>query len=1378
MKRRFTKILAALALLACLTIPLGMWGQTISIDFEGNSIPSGWTNTNEMAVVSNPVQTEATGSYCLSTNGKASNSLTSGLIENVVSISVDATRTTNNTTNEVYIDFCPNDSFDASDTQSQSVTVNKNSWTTSTLTLSSTASGYVRIRRSGGSSTATKYIDNIVITTGGSTPTTYNVTVNQTTGGTIAVTPTQAAAGTTITLTATPAEGYSFGSWSITPNTVVINNNQFTMPDSDVTVSASWTQNSGGGATSPATLTQSNLGLTGAYTTDTEKTIDGITYVYTDLMKNNDNIQAKASTGTIKNTTAYPGDITSVVITHSGTARATTVNGSADGENWTQVATGSGSITADFSGKGYKYFQITRGSNAAYWTKIEIAWADANAPGISASDVDIAYDATSGSIAYTINNGVEGGAVTSAEVTASNPENWLTVNGSNPYTSPISLSCAANTTATEKTATVTLTYTYNRETVTETVNVTQAADPNATMTIAEVRALSTGTTVATKGVVTSISVSGSNKTAYFQDNTAGIVAYGPFDTTVDVGDEIRVEGELTSYNGLLEIGKSNAAPTVTVLSQNNTVTPVVKTIAEISNDIQAQLVKVEDVTVTSIDGQNTTIAQGENTIVVRGISGVEYAVNDVLTFTANVGCYNNNPQLVNPQNVEVHAVPSITIESDEFELTANEEEGYLEITSDNLPEEYSLDIVFCDANGNELSGDGPDWIDLAIEAPTNETGEFVHYLTEANDGAARTAYFKVYASWLVEVDGDVDIEGVYSNLVTINQAAPVITYLVNFSLDGGTFIPNNVFTESIVEIEAGTYALPSATKDGFTFAGWYDGINTYQAGSDYSVSDNIDFTAQWVVSFNVTYDFSSANNFYTEAGGDEHPATGNTNNVNEFYYGNGDKFTASGTSHYFGETNAPYFLFGKSGALLNLPIFANTYKITKITLHSSSSGSQSVQVAIVSGENIVADAQTWVNRDADYIYTIPAEYQESVLSVKVVSSHNAQITAITLEREAIEPATESLQKTLIADRWYIIASPFAGTVTTNAMDASNLYFYDEQDHFWRSKTLHENDFDFASGTGYLCGNKNDNFVLTFEGTVSEDDIMEIPLTYHATTTANEDNPLAGWNLVGNPFATTAAISNDYYIINEDGDGLIVGESNVVDAMQGVFVQATPEDQTVIFEKAEVGVGGGDDKLVVNLSQNRSNVIDRAIVRMGEGRQLPKFQLFEGNTKLYIPQDGQDYAVVRSEGQGELPVNFRASENGTYTLSMDVENMDMNYLHLIDNMTGMDVDLLQTPSYTFEAKVNDYESRFRLVFAANNEDGVSTSSTAFAFYSNGSWIINNAGEATLQVVDLTGRILSSETVNGSVSKTINAVPGVYMLRLINGDNVNVQKIVVR
>lgn len=45
-------------------------------------------------------------------------------------------------------------------------------------------------------------------------------------------------------------------------------------------------------------------------------------------------------------------------------------------------------------------------------------------------------------------------------------------------------------------------------------------------------------------------------------------------------------------------------------------------------------------------------------------------------------------------------------------------------------------------------------------------------------------------------------------------------------------------------------------------------------------------------------------------------------------------------------------------------------------------------------------------------------------------------------------------------------------------------------------------------------------------------------------------------------------------------------------------------------------------------------------------------------------------------------------------------------------------------------------------------------------------------------DVTGRILSNESINGSTSVNVNAAAGIYMFRLINGDNVKVQKVVVR
>ena len=42
----------------------------------------------------------------------------------------------------------------------------------------------------------------------------------------------------------------------------------------------------------------------------------------------------------------------------------------------------------------------------------------------------------------------------------------------------------------------------------------------------------------------------------------------------------------------------------------------------------------------------------------------------------------------------------------------------------------------------------------------------------------------------------------------------------------------------------------------------------------------------------------------------------------------------------------------------------------------------------------------------------------------------------------------------------------------------------------------------------------------------------------------------------------------------------------------------------------------------------------------------------------------------------------------------------------------------------------------------------------------------------------GRVLSSEALSGNANVTLNQAAGIYMLRLVNGENVKVQKVVVR
>ena len=231
-------------------------------------------------------------------------------------------------------------------------------------------------------------------------------------------------------------------------------------------------------------------------------------------------------------------------------------------------------------------------------------------------------------------------------------------------------------------------------------------------------------------------------------------------------------------------------------------------------------------------------------------------------------------------------------------------------------------------------------------------------------------------------------------------------------------------------------------------------------------------------------------------------------------------------------------------------------------------------------------------------------------------------------------------------------------------------------------------------------------------------------------------------------------------------------------MEGVFVVATEVGEYATFAVPEEPGQEGFQSVALNVVRDRAGIIDRAIVRLGEGSKLPKFQLNANDTKIYITEGNQDYAIVYSHNDAEIPVSFKAAERGTYTINVNVKNVEMTYLHLIDNLTGMDVDLLANPSYTFEASNDDYESRFRLVFKANADVEENAATETFAYFNGSEWVINTTGNATLQVVDMMGRVLRSEQINGNTAVNLNQAAGIYMLRLVNGENVMVQKVVVR
>lgn len=390
--------------------------------------------------------------------------------------------------------------------------------------------------------------------------------------------------------------------------------------------------------------------------------------------------------------------------------------------------------------------------------------------------------------------------------------------------------------------------------------------------------------------------------------------------------------------------------------------------------------------------------------------------------------------------------------------------------------------------------------------------------------------------------------------------------------------------------------------------------------------------------------------------------------------------------------------------------------------------------------------------------------------------------------------------------WHFIASPIYGGVYANRVDnlianpAENydLYaFVPEWEKEWDNLKDNYNSGYVNSMQGYLYANLDD-VSLGFKGTLMKSNAklnMSINETDPETGEAMDysEYSFGAWRLLGNSFVCDAYITDAsdegiaYYVMNEEGDGYIPAEGAIA-PMQGFFVEVPTKTESYSFYLSrEAPTGGRAATLNANLSKAKATrdgvsagsktVIDRAIVHFGEGSTLEKLTFRDDNTRLYIPQDGTDYAVVKAGTMGELPVNFKAETNGRYTLDFTNEEVAFSYLRLIDNLTGAETDLLQQPSYTFDARTTDYASRFRLQFATGTSENAEGSTFGFVNASGNFTVFGIDGEATLQVIDVTGRVLSSETFSGSYERKLDVSPGVYVLRLINGADVKTQKIVI-
>lgn len=365
--------------------------------------------------------------------------------------------------------------------------------------------------------------------------------------------------------------------------------------------------------------------------------------------------------------------------------------------------------------------------------------------------------------------------------------------------------------------------------------------------------------------------------------------------------------------------------------------------------------------------------------------------------------------------------------------------------------------------------------------------------------------------------------------------------------------------------------------------------------------------------------------------------------------------------------------------------------------------------------------------------------------------------------------------------WQAIASPIDGQKFENVnhlttKERHNIYRYDEEKGQWQEYRNLANVYtEFENGRGYLYRSEDGRASLGFNGDLIEDDVA-CSLSY------TEGNRFKGLNLIGNPFTHEiykgVAISNElleegYCTLNANGTWSFQTDDVAIEAGKAIFVQAVKGGNLKIKNTDEApAMRASNDNIWLTVENNEYR--DVACVEFKEGHGFNKIAHYnEDAPMLYVKHNGESFASAdMSDDTRVINLSFEAKQMGRFTLSINAKG-NFDYIHLIDRMTGEDVDMLSEDSYSFIASSGDNADRF-IVRLASVNDNASTGSETFAWQNGGNVIVKGAGE--LQVFDVTGRMVIDTDINGE--EMINlASQGVYVMRLV-GNEVKTQKIVVR
>jgi len=307
-----------------------------------------------------------------------------------------------------------------------------------------------------------------------------------------------------------------------------------------------------------------------------------------------------------------------------------------------------------------------------------------------------------------------------------------------------------------------------------------------------------------------------------------------------------------------------------------------------------------------------------------------------------------------------------------------------------------------------------------------------------------------------------------------------------------------------------------------------------------------------------------------------------------------------------------------------------------------------------------------------------------------------------------------------------------------------------------------------------------------------------------TFSTNPSPTQHSWNLTGLPYTSAFNLDNlsqgtFYYIFNQSTQNYDVvenGDAYNLNSFGAFFVQAS--NPTLTFNtagrslKAPASNKSSFDEIQLSLSDNVKT--DYTRIRLTQDASTD-YETEKDALKMFSPNESVPQIWSRTSdtdlsinelplNSTEIPIITKTHTEGNYVISLTNKEKVANLktILLVDNLTGIQTDLLNEDSYMFYNNAGITSNRFKIVFNSDlstNTDVIKGNDIQITLANKVATINGLRENATVRIIDATGKTVQIiKNIKNNENISLSSLNGIYFMHIYTATQESKIKIMCR